>query len=80
MPYDTTQTIPDQRIATSPGPPYGSTGFVRDPNKKPSKALTSSGSSSSADGPGWICRVVQHCEHAEGARSTTTDLTLIRRP
>ena len=23
---------------------------------------------------------VQRCEHAEGARSTTTDLTLIRRP
>jgi len=31
-----------------------------------------------SDGPGWICRVVQRCEHAEGGRSTTTDLTLIR--
>jgi len=30
------------------------------------------------DGPGWICCVVQHCEHAAGERSTTTDLTLIR--
>jgi hypothetical protein len=30
-------------------------------------------------GPGWIWCVSQHCEHAEGARSTTTDLTLIRR-
>jgi hypothetical protein len=30
------------------------------------------------DGPGWICRIVQHCEHAAGARSTTTDLTLVR--
>jgi len=31
------------------------------------------------DGPGWILCVVQHCEHAAGAWSTTTDLTFIRR-
>ena len=30
------------------------------------------------NGLGWICRVGQRCEHAEGKRSTTTDLTLIR--
>ena len=48
-------------------------------NKRPPEALTSSGFVTSLNGPGWICRAVQRCEHAEGARSTTTDLTLIRR-
>lgn len=45
--------------------------------EKPPEALTSNELVTSQNGPGWTCGVSQHCEHAEGARSTITDLTLV---